>query len=103
MLSATEEKLLNMKTVSTIINLNDNDNVQGEERTVDIYLDPIVLRMETVASVKFVGKNITRNGVVSVESQVDVPANHRKVTYNNPVSPKTEKQKQKGGSPNADI
>lgn len=35
MLSASEEKLLNKKT--------------GEERTVGIYLDPIVLRMETVA------------------------------------------------------
>ena len=41
MLSATEEKLLNMKT--------------GEEVTVGIYLEPIVLRMETIGAVKFIG------------------------------------------------
>ena len=38
---------------------------------VGIHIDPIVLRMETVASVKFVGKNITRSGVVSVETKPD--------------------------------
>ena len=80
MLSATEEKLMNINT--------------GEERTVDIYLDPIVLRMETIASVKFVGKNITRNGVVAVESLPDVtnPAPHRTVTQkNNAASPSVGK------------
>ena len=41
MLAATEEKLLNMKT--------------GEERTVGIYLEPIVLRMDTIATAKFIG------------------------------------------------
>ena len=48
-----------------------------------IYLDPIVLRMDTVAKVKFVGKNITRNGLVNVDPLDDVPARaaHRSVTY----------------------
>ena len=59
MLAATEEKLVNMKT--------------GAERTVGIYVESIVLRMETIASVKFVGKNITRSGVVTVATTEDVP------------------------------
>ena len=48
-----------------------------------IYTDPIVLRMDTVAQVKFVGKNITRNSIVQVESKVDVPLRtpHRSVTF----------------------
>jgi len=39
--------------------------------------------MDTVAHVKFVSKNITRNGLVSVESKEDVPmrAPHRSVTF----------------------
>ena len=48
-----------------------------------IHLDPVILRMETIASVKFVGKNITRNGVVAVEPKEDIevrPA-HRSVTF----------------------
>ena len=69
MLAATEEKLLNMKT--------------GEERTVGIYLEPIVLRMDTIATAKFIGQNITRSGLVPVESKPDVPKPkmHRSVTY----------------------
>ena len=45
----------------------------------------IVLRMETVAHIKFIGKNITRSGNRVVESLPDVrpkPALHRSVTYN---------------------
>ena len=76
MLSATEEKLLNMKT--------------GEEVTVGIYLEPIVLRMETIGAVKFIGQNITRSGLVSVETKpevakpmkpVETKTAHRSVTY----------------------
>jgi len=38
--------------------------------------------MNTVAKVKFVGKNITRSGVVAVESKKDVADRaHRSVTY----------------------
>jgi len=38
--------------------------------------------MNTVAKVKFVGKNITRSGVVAVESKKDVVDKaHRIVTY----------------------
>ena len=77
MLHASEEKLQDTRT--------------GEERTVGIYTDPIVLRMDTVAHVKFIGKNITRNGLVAVETKEDVPmrAPHRSVTFvqsNTPAS-----------------
>ena len=39
--------------------------------------------MDTVAHVKFIGKNITRNGLVLVESKEDIPmlAPHRSVTF----------------------
>ena len=39
--------------------------------------------MNTIATVKFVGKNITRSGVATVESKKDVVvrAAHRSVTY----------------------
>ena len=87
MLSASEEKLLNMKTVSSqsLLKISLSFHVkQGEERTVDIHTEPIILRMKTVALVKFVGKNITRSGVVAVETKKDVVerAAHRSVTYN---------------------
>ena len=77
MLHASEEKLQDTRT--------------GEERTVGIYTDPIVLRMDTVAHVKFIGKNITRNGLVAVETKEDVPmrAPHRSVTFVQSNTPDT--------------
>ena len=77
MLHASEEKLQDVRT--------------GEERTVGIYTDPIVLRMDTVAHVKFIGKNITRNGLVTVETKEDVPmrAPHRSVTFVQSNAPDT--------------
>ena len=60
--------------------------IQGAERTVGIYMESIVLRMDTIASVKFVGKNITRSGVVPVATKQDVPkvtrAANRSEIYN---------------------
>lgn len=41
-----------------------------------------MLRMETIASVKFIGKNITRSGVATVESYDEsARAAHRSVIY----------------------
>ena len=67
--------------------------VKGEERIVGIYLEPIILRMETIAHVKFIGQNITRSGIQPVDTTPEVITPKKPPqtpSQNNPTTPTSD-------------